>query len=123
MQAMQNLWIRESESFLIVYDITLRETYENAQNVFHDIQKIKGNEPFCVVLAGNKCDLEEQRQVSKQEPIDFAKENGIQFLETSAKKKINSEACFFDLIRQYAKIRPFDPNYESEQTSHCCEIL
>ena len=36
-------------------------------------------------MAGNKRDLDDQRDVSFEEADAFAKENGLQFLETSAK--------------------------------------
>jgi hypothetical protein len=38
-----------------------------------------------ILLIGNKIDLETQRQVSKEEAIQFAKENNIFFTETSTK--------------------------------------
>lgn len=41
------------------------------------------------MLIGNKCDLEEKRQVSKEEGEKFAKENGIFFIEASAKTDNN----------------------------------
>ena len=35
---------------------------------------------------GNKCDLEKERQVSKEDAEKFAELNGLIFLETSAKE-------------------------------------
>ena len=37
------------------------------------------------MLVGNKCDLESKREVSFQEGKEFAEQNGMKFIETSAK--------------------------------------
>lgn len=43
---------------------------------------------------GNKCDLELERQVNKEVAKNFAKENNLLFLETSAKNGTNIEKIF-----------------------------
>lgn len=44
-----------------------------------------------IMLIGNKCDLDVRRQVSHEEGEKFAKENGLIFMETSAKTSFNVE--------------------------------
>lgn len=44
-----------------------------------------------IMLIGNKSDLENRRQVSTEEGERFAKENGLIFMETSAKTAFNVE--------------------------------
>ena len=44
-----------------------------------------------IMLIGNKCDLDARRQVSTEEGERFAKENGLIFMETSAKTAFNVE--------------------------------
>ena len=44
-----------------------------------------------IMLIGNKCDLDARRQVSLEEGDRFAKENGLIFMETSAKTAFNVE--------------------------------
>ena len=51
------------------------------------------------ILVGNKCDLKDQRQVSYQEGKEFADSLGMQFLETSAKDKINIDEAFLTLTK------------------------
>ena len=48
-----------------------------------------------IMLIGNKCDLEHRRQVSPDEGKKFAEENGLMFLETSAKTAHNVEEVMF----------------------------
>ena len=52
-------------------------------------------------MVGNKCDLEDQRQVQNSEGAGLAKEWGDNstFFETSAKEKINHEECFYAAVR------------------------
>ena len=49
---------------------------------------------MCVILIGNKKDLEDKRQVTYEEGESFAKENGLMFLETSAKTAYNVVEAF-----------------------------
>ena len=44
-----------------------------------------------IMLIGNKSDLDHRRQVTVEEGESFAKENGLIFLETSAKTAANVE--------------------------------
>jgi len=54
-----------------------------------------GNPDMTIMLIGNKCDLDARRQVSFEEGERFAKENGLIFMETSAKTSFNVEEVRF----------------------------
>ena len=54
-----------------------------------------GNPDMVIMLIGNKCDLDARRQVSTEEGERFAKENGLIFMETSAKTAFNVEEVRF----------------------------
>ena len=56
-----------------------------------------------MVLVGNKCDLEEERQVTAVEGQDLAKSFGCPIYETSAKARINVEEAFYELVREIRK--------------------
>ena len=60
-----------------------------------------------VVLAGNKCDLNDKRQVQTETAVDFATKHGLEyFLETSAKADINVSETFLQLISQILQQKP-----------------
>ena len=56
-----------------------------------------------IMLIGNKCDLDARRQVSSEEGERFAKENGLIFMETSAKTAFNVE----EVTNQFLSIQAF----------------
>lgn len=52
------------------------------------------------MLVGNKTDLDKQRQVTFEEAAKFAEENGLIFIETSAKTGTNVEDTFLRTARK-----------------------
>ena len=53
-----------------------------------------------IVLVGNKCDLTDEREVSKEEGEAFARRIGCFFFETSAKAGLNVDESFITLLRE-----------------------
>ncbi len=84
---------------LLVYDITNANSFENLPNWLKDSLDAT-NQNIGLVLVGNKQDLENQRQVNKEVAKNFAKENNLLFLETSAKNGSNIEKIFQILSEQ-----------------------
>ena len=50
-----------------------------------------------MILAGNKCDLSDDRKISRQEAEAKAREAGMKYFEVSAKENINIDEVFADL--------------------------
>ena len=62
----------------------------------NDIDKFAKDGVF-KILVGNKCDLEEKRQVTKDSGQEFCDNNRIKlFLETSAKTGLNAQNIFIE---------------------------
>ena len=66
-----------------------------------EVHRIKDETSVPMVLIGNKCDLEHERQVTKEEGSELAERMGIQFFETSAKTPVNVTEALNALIRTY----------------------
>jgi small GTP-binding protein len=94
--------IRASEAIILVYDITSKITFLRAtQNLWEKIRTIKEKEHWSGILVGNKSDCDD-RMVTKKEGQEFAKQHGLLFMETSAKKRENIDEVFRDVIaRQF----------------------
>ena len=77
----------------IVYDVTRRETFDEAIDFWlEDAQKKLGNVQF--VLIGNKIDLEDKREITKEEGLEKANKLKSFFIETSALKNVNVQDTF-----------------------------
>ena len=111
---MQDQWMREGKGFLLVYSITSRQTFDEVAMLRDKILRTKDDESdkVPIVLAGNKCDLEEQRQVPTSEGQELAKDWECAFFETSARDKINNVDCFYKVVQM---IREYD-NKKNQQT-------
>lgn len=63
---MREQYMRTGEGFLLVYDITSRQSFEEITTFQQQILRVKDKDYFPMVVVGNKCDLEGEREVSRQ---------------------------------------------------------
>lgn len=64
--AMREQYMRTGEGFLLVYSITSRQSFEEITTFQQQILRVKDKDYFPMVVVGNKCDLEGDRDVSRQ---------------------------------------------------------
>ena len=107
-------YFHTSDGFLLVYDISCRDSFEKLSFWLEQIRLNAPEHTKCIV-AGNKCDLEEKREVNKNEGEDFSKENNINFFETSAKEGTNVNEIFQVLANEI--IKEIQKNGEKNQRS------
>ncbi|KAL8507893.1 hypothetical protein ACS0TY_018442 [Phlomoides rotata] len=108
-------YYRGAAGALLVYDITRRETFNHLASWLEDARQ-HANPNMSIMLIGNKCDLAHRRAVSTEEGEQFAKENGLIFMEASAKTAQNVEEAFIKTAATiYKKIQDgaFDVSNES----------
>uniref|UniRef100_A0AAV2JUV6 Ras-related protein SEC4 n=1 Tax=Knipowitschia caucasica TaxID=637954 RepID=A0AAV2JUV6_KNICA len=91
-------YYRGAMGIMLVYDITNEKSFENIKNWIRNIEEHASSDVEKMVL-GNKCDINDKRQVSKDRGEKLALEYGIKFMETSAKANINVENAFLTLAR------------------------
>ncbi|CAN1127907.1 Ras-related protein RABB1c [Linum perenne] len=97
-------YYRGAAGALLVYDITRRETFNHLASWLEDARQ-HANSNMTIMLIGNKCDLSHRRAVSAEEGEQFAKENGLVFMEASAKTAQNVEEAFINTAGKiYKKI-------------------
>lgn len=102
--AMREQYMRNGEGFVLVYSITSRLSFEEVNTFYQQIRRVKDRDSFPMVLVGNKCDLEGDRQVSSQEGRDLAKSFGCPFSETSAKQRIRVDDTFYEVVREIRRM-------------------
>ncbi|KAI0161022.1 ras-domain-containing protein [Hypoxylon sp. FL1284] len=114
--AMREQYMRTGEGFLLVYSITSDQSFEEIRTFQQQILRVKDKDPtdyFPMVVVGNKCDLESEREVPRQDGEALAKQFGCPFVETSAKSRTNVDKAFFDLVRE---IRHYNRNMQGLST-------
>jgi len=102
------MYYRGAASAVVVYDLTNRQSFVRAKSWVKELQK-QGNPNIVIALAGNKLDLSEKRQVESDEAKAYADENGIMFLETSAKTDHNVTTLFEQIAIKLPKSLPTKP--------------
>jgi small GTP-binding protein len=101
-------YIKNCIGILLVYSIDDRNSLNNLENWIKDIKDKTNYEKVPLILIGNKCDLEDERKVSKEEGEKFALKYNIKFFECSAKNNINVNQAFESLINEVVE------NYQDE---------
>jgi small GTP-binding protein len=119
--AMRDLYMKNGQGFLLVYSITAQSTFNDLQDLREQILRVKDTDDVPMILVGNKCDLEDERVVGKDQGQNLARNFNCAFLETSAKSKINVNEIFYDLVRQINKKNPETRNKNKKKKG--CQIL
>ncbi|KAI9728580.1 MAG: Ras- protein Rab-6B [Cirrosporium novae-zelandiae] len=86
-------YIRDSSVAVVVYDISNAKSFQNTKKWVDDVRGERGNDVI-IVLVGNKTDLNDKRQVTTEEGQKEADQNGLMFIETSAKLGHNVKLLF-----------------------------
>ena len=100
-------FIKRADGVILMYDITNRESFDTISKWLDDIIDYKERD-FPIILVGNKCDLENERKVPKEEGESFANKLNVKFYETSNKDGINIEESSRELIKIVLSRMPDD---------------
>ena len=92
-------YYRGADGAFLVYDITDRNSFDSIHKWLNDIRNnSKSDTKIC--LLGNKLDKKNSRQIDVQEGHDFAMNERISFLETSALDGTAVHKAFESLVRE-----------------------
>ena len=98
-RSMTKAYYKGAKGALLVYDLTRRSTFDNIDNWIIDL-KTNCDKDMLIMIIGNKSDLEEERDVSKDEAQAKAEQYNIAYMETSAKNGDNINKAFHEIIEQ-----------------------
>ena len=115
-QTMLDTWINSCDGFILVYSIDNKESFEATKVRYERIIKLKGEQKVAIIIVGNKCDLEDNRKVTREEVENFCSTNKIDFLEASALKVINVKETFLAVARGLLQIN-FPEKYKNSGKS------
>ena len=104
------MYYRGAKIALIVFDITNLLSYEKMKQWADEIKNSVNN--IVITIVGNKVDLQHRRKVSKEDAIEYCRQEDFEYYETSAKTAENIELIFEKSVKN---IEP-EENLETVET-------
>ena len=114
--AISDNYIRNGEGFMCIFSVTSFSQFLACEDFRDQIIKTKNSEPIPFILVGNKCDLNNCREVSQIQAQNLANNWKVPYIETSAKTNVNVDKVFFDLLREIRAIK-FNNEIHNEDNS------
>jgi GTPase SAR1 family protein len=98
--------LKHGDGFLLVFDLSNRETFESVKNHRDNVLRVKAEDPnLPIILIGNKSDLQSQRKISQEEAVALAQKWNIEYIETSAKTRENVDKAFSEIFVKIKNIK------------------
>jgi small GTP-binding protein len=98
------IYYRNSAAAIIVYDLSVRDTFEQIQGWIEELHSTVGD--IVMVLCANKSDLEDARAVEELEGAALAHSVNAQFVETSAKTGRGLDLLFQTVVKEVMENKP-----------------
>ncbi|KAJ2766717.1 Rab GTPase ypt31 [Coemansia nantahalensis] len=116
-RAITSAYYRGAVGALLVYDIAKHPTYENVTRWLTELRD-HADSNIVIMLVGNKSDLRHLRAVPTDEAKQFAAENGLFFIETSALDSSNVEQSFQQILTEIYRIVSNKAIESSQDNAH-----
>ncbi|ULU05680.1 hypothetical protein L5515_014083 [Caenorhabditis briggsae] len=97
--ALGPIYYRGSNGVLLVFDITEQRSFKKVKNWVLEIKTCLGKTAE-ILIVGNKIDLDDERQVSRQEAESYAESEGALYMETSAQENRGISEAFTALTEK-----------------------
>ena len=97
-------YYRGAHGIIVVFDVTDQVSYNNVKQWLKEIERY-ACENVNKLLVGNKCDLEDKRQVAYETAKEFADDIQVSYIETSAKNATNVDETFIKIASEIQKIK------------------
>ncbi|GAM29074.1 hypothetical protein SAMD00019534_122500 [Acytostelium subglobosum LB1] len=132
-RALISSYYRGAHGIILTYDVTKRESFKNLQYWLNEVETFATRPNVVKLLVGNKID-KENREVSREEGLEFAKSKAMFFIECSAKTKIGIQQAFEELAHKIletpsltddndnkrGKVKTVSSDEESQQQGGAC---
>ncbi|XP_063904840.1 uncharacterized protein LOC135123912 [Zophobas morio] len=98
-----SMFYRGTNAAIIVFDVTSQQTFESVQEWVAELKTIVES-PMVLCVVGNKIDLRENRQVTRDEAYQYARSIGASYHECSAMQDQGVEVIFDNLARALQRL-------------------
>ena len=112
-KAITSAYYKGAKGAFVVYDITRKGSFESIYKWVSDLTAA-ADKKLTIVVIGNKSDLEDQRQVTKEQGEEKASKLEVAFMETSALSGENLDKAFEMMINEVYKKCQEDINAETD---------
>ncbi|KAK8516512.1 hypothetical protein V6N13_097802 [Hibiscus sabdariffa] len=102
-RAVTSAYYRGAVGAMLVYDITKRQSFDNVAKWLEELRG-HADKNIVVMLVGNKSDLGSLRAVPMEDAKEFAQQEGLFFMETSALEDTNVESAFVTVVTEIYRI-------------------
>ena len=101
-KALTQNYFRNAEGVLLTYDVTNSDSFNNLKYWIGSIKtNMEGKNIFLpLIIVGNKIDMEDSREITKDDADKFASDNNYKYFETSAKTGEGVDDAIIDLVNQ-----------------------
>lgn len=93
------------DGYLLVYSVTNLYGFERVREYWQQVLRFKDKDAFPMVLVGDDCLQDSEREITRQEGQTLAKELGCMIVEVDTKSGVNVEEAFFDLVREIRRYK------------------
>ena len=104
---------KQSQGMMICFDLTKPKTFQSVRRWLVAVNQ-NCEADVATLLIGNKCDLTDERAVTREEAEQLAADNNMMYFETSARGNINVKEAFVQMIDQVYQNK-FASGQESQQ--------
>jgi small GTP-binding protein len=92
------MYYRTAKCAVVVIDLSNRDALSGASDWITELRTVVPD--IIIVLCGNKCDLEDDRQISYAQGLETATSAGATYVETSAKTGMGLETLFKEIAQR-----------------------
>lgn len=103
------MYYRGAAAAIVVFDVTNADSFEGAKSWVRELQR-RGDPNVVIALAGNKSDIVTKRKVDAEVADEYAKENNLIYMDTSAKTAHNVKELFDAIAARLPKTQPAAAN-------------
>ena len=109
-------YYKKADAALLVYDISNKDSFDIIKNYYIEAINENCKKDIPIILLGNKADLENEREISKEEGMLLAKQEDYEFDECSCLKNINVASAFETLLERWNFERHKEKEKETDLT-------
>ncbi|KAL3859847.1 hypothetical protein ACJMK2_010037 [Sinanodonta woodiana] len=113
-RALAPMYYRGAEAAIVVYDVTREPSFDSVKDWVKELKR-NGVSDMVIAIAGNKCDLEDLREVNTKDAQEYSDNIGAIFTETSALTAVNVSELFTSIAKKLPDVDVYEPKRQGSR--------